>query len=156
MVDSLKRWTYHYPMPAVTATVIVSYYDSSDSLFLVAKRRSDSDAFPNKWCFPGGFLNVGKETIEQTAVRELFEETGLKISEESLQLLCVSSDPRDDPRYHVVNICYRYLLNHMEEFIPKDDVTELKWVKQDEITSGKFELAFNHNKLAGYERCMED
>lgn len=40
-------------------------------------RRATTDGLLGKWVFPGGKAESG-ETAEQTAVREVFEETGIK------------------------------------------------------------------------------
>ena len=47
---------------------------------LIGKRRDNG-----QWCVPGGSLEIG-ETLKQAAVRELFEETGIKANAESATL----------------------------------------------------------------------
>lgn len=43
-----------------------------------------------RWSVPGGFMEQG-ETLQQAAVRELFEETGVKLEPATLQLYGVGS-----------------------------------------------------------------
>jgi len=63
-----------------------------DGKYLICKRGPNEKAFPNKWCVPGGkiemkdFANAPKDThdhwlgtFEKTLVREILEETGLNI-----------------------------------------------------------------------------
>ena len=52
---------------------------------------------------PGGFVEVG-ERVEEALLREMEEETGLKV--EILRLLGVYSDPRRDPRFHAVSVVF--------------------------------------------------
>lgn len=61
---------YENPLPAVAVLV----FNSKDQLLLV--KRSVEPA-KGTWCLPGGFIEVD-ESIEEAAVRELEEETGLK------------------------------------------------------------------------------
>ena len=61
---------YENPLPAVAVLVL----NSKDQLLLV--KRSVEPA-KGTWCLPGGFIEVD-ESIEEAAVRELEEETGLK------------------------------------------------------------------------------
>ena len=61
---------YENPLPAVAVLVL----NSKDQLLLV--KRSVEPA-KGTWCLPGGFIEVD-ESIEEAAVRELEEETGIK------------------------------------------------------------------------------
>ncbi|WP_324254125.1 NUDIX hydrolase [Paenibacillus sp. 1001270B_150601_E10] len=51
---------------------------------MLLQRRSDN----GHWGFPGGYMEMG-ETVEETAKREVFEETGLKLN--SVELFSVYS-----------------------------------------------------------------
>jgi len=90
---------------------------------------------------PGGFVEYG-ETVEEAALREVQEETGLNICLECF--LGVYSNPNRDPRAHIVTICY------MAHFISG----ELK-AASDAQEASKFtlenllnmELAFDHKKI---------
>ncbi len=58
---------------------------------------------PSGWAIPGGFVEYG-ESLEEAAVREAREETGLEI--ELVDLLYVYSDPARDPRQHTVTAVF--------------------------------------------------
>jgi 8-oxo-dGTP diphosphatase len=60
---------YQNPLPAATALVI-----NDGNQLLLGKRAVDPAR--GMWCLPGGFIEMG-ETMEQAALRELHEETGL-------------------------------------------------------------------------------
>lgn len=49
-----------------------------DGCVLLTKRKNETRNFPRAWVLPGGHLEAG-ETLEQGAIRELFEETGIEI-----------------------------------------------------------------------------
>ena len=57
---------------------------NSEGKFLITKRHPDKKA-GNLWEFSGGGTLAG-ETTKQSAVRELEEETGIKIDESELEL----------------------------------------------------------------------
>jgi 8-oxo-dGTP diphosphatase len=65
--------------------------------------RRKNEPYRGKWVLPGGFVRYG-EKVESAAVREVREETGLKVK--LGKLLGVYSDPERDPRGHVVSICF--------------------------------------------------
>lgn len=48
---------------------------------LLQHRDANAPASPNKWSAPGGHMEAG-ETAEQTARREILEETGLQIDQD--------------------------------------------------------------------------
>lgn len=55
---------------------------------LLLQKRSDN----GHWCMPGGHMDLG-EPIAQTAVREVWEETGIRVRVK--RLIGVYSDPRE-------------------------------------------------------------
>ena len=89
---------------------------------------------------PGGFVDIG-ETIEDTVVREMKEETALDISIESL--LGVYSDPKRDERFHTASVVY--VCKAYGNPIAQDDAKEVFVYKLDEIPLDK--LVFDHKKI---------
>lgn len=101
---------------------------------------AEEQAEINKLIKPG-------ETIEQTAIREIFEETGLVVTEDQLELAHVHSNPDTDPRAHVVNVCYFVMLdnNAITEAKAGDDLEEL--LVESVYDVHNHTLAFNHNEI---------
>ena len=120
--------------PASTATVIVK----RNGRILLVKRKHAP--YKGMLALPGGYLNCGQETLERTAQRELREETGLRVRQEDLYLLCVNSSPTRDPRGHVID--HVYLARKVEGYARAgDDAAELEWRDIDKIPK---RLAFDH------------
>lgn len=96
-----------YWKPSVTADIVPvninasQYRDDGAIVNVILIKRSDkSEAYPGCWALPGGFMNKG-ESIEEGAVRELKEETGLIAH--MLLPIGVFSKPDRDPRGQVIS-----------------------------------------------------
>ena len=94
-------YTYKYARPALTADCVVFGLDDEDLKILLIQR--GLEPFKGQWALPGGFVDVG-ETVEEAAVREMREETGLDVQLE--RLVGVYSDPERDPRGHNVSVVF--------------------------------------------------
>ena len=79
-IKDLRKYIGHNPLIGVGATTLV--FNNKNELLL--NLRTDT----NTWGIPGGSMEL-YETIEETAVRELKEETG--ITAETLELVTVLS-----------------------------------------------------------------
>lgn len=122
-----------FKKPSVTADIIV---ERESEILLVKRKRAPFKGF---WALPGGFLNVGRENVKQTAQRELREETGLCVALEDLELIGESSSPDRDPRGHIVSLHYK-AKKYSGEPVARDDAAELRWFSY----SGLPKLAFDH------------
>lgn len=85
--------------PALAVDIVIEMTDRSGRPIVLIERRHE----PSGWALPGGFVDVG-ETLEQAAVREAREETGLEVV--LGPLLGCYSDPARDPRGHTVSVVY--------------------------------------------------
>lgn len=127
-----------YKKPSVAASVAV--YAEKDHAFLIIRRLHEP--FKDFYAFPGGFLDVGKEDLVQTAVRELEEEAGIKVHPEDLQLIDVRSSPSRDPRDHVIDVGYICLIDRMNSIPNETDEARPQWVSWELLDS--LPLAFDH------------
>ncbi len=125
-----------YKNPASTIDVIVV---KEDKVLLVKRKHPP---FKRSWALPGGYLKYGKETLYQTAVRELREETNLIVSESDLELLGVYSDPGRDPRGHVIS--HVYIARKFSGVLKAgDDAQETSFFPINKLPK----LAFDHDKI---------
>ena len=82
---------------AVDIVVLRTGPDSSEPELLLVRRHDDAPAENGRFALPGGFVLQG-EPLRAAAVREVFEETGLRISEHELELVGVVQGNGRDPR----------------------------------------------------------
>jgi 8-oxo-dGTP diphosphatase len=86
-----------------------------------------------KWSIPGGIVELG-ESLEQTVMRETWEETGLSVSDpEPVDVINqVTLDENGKVKYHFVIVDYFVKL---KSGTPKaaSDAAELEWVAFEEV-----------------------
>jgi 8-oxo-dGTP diphosphatase len=87
------------PSPRLAADIIIEFPDGE---IVLVKR--GIEPFKGRWAIPGGGVEIG-ETVEQAAVREAKEETGLDVK--LTGIVGVYSEPGRDPRGHTVSIVYQ-------------------------------------------------
>ncbi|WP_035777124.1 NUDIX domain-containing protein [Butyrivibrio sp. AE3004] len=142
--------------PSLTADIcIIAKGEGGDKVLLI--RRGNHPCL-GKWALPGGFSQAG-ERIEETASRELEEETGIKMDAKKLTLVGVYSKPGRDPRDWTVSCAYLACVKENEiKPIAGDDAADAKWFLVDEadgdfsLKNGELmlklsDLAFDHEDI---------
>ena len=98
------------------------------------------DPYKGCWAFPGGFMNMD-ETTEQCAIRELEEETGMKVTE--LQQIGAYSKVDRDPRGRTITVAYLIVVDAPVAVIGQDDAAKAQWFPIDALPP----LAFDHEDI---------
>lgn len=132
-----QTYTYEYPRPAVTCDCVVFRYEGSTLKTLLIER--GNEPYKGCWAIPGGFLNMD-ENGEQGALRELEEETGLKL-QHAIEFGCFSEVNRD-PRGRTISIAY-YAITEEKDVRGCDDAAKAQWFAINEIPP----LAFDHDLI---------
>lgn len=129
--------------PLLTVDLVIELLDGRDRIVLIERKHE-----PLGWALPGGFVDVG-ETVEQAAVREAQEETGLNVKLK--HLLGVYSDPDRDPRGHTASVVF--VAEAQGEPRGGDDAGDA----QSFDPAKPPELAFDHAKILDrYRRWKAD
>lgn len=132
----------HYPISV--DSVIFGYTCGKLQVALIQRK---NPPFIGMWAIPGGFME-GEETVEQTALRELQEETGIK--DVYLEQFHVFNKPGRDPRGPTVTVALFALINaDLCHLIASEDAAKAKWWPAYDIP----ELAFDHNEI--YLKALE-
>ncbi len=122
-----------YKTPSITVDGVLI----KDGKILLVRR--GHAPYEGMWATPGGFVEYG-ETTENAVLREVKEETGLESTLEAL--VGVYSDPKRDPRKHIISIAY-LLKDPIGEPKGADDAKEAKWWDLDSLPP----LAFDHEMI---------
>lgn len=124
--------------PISVDSVIFSYKQGQLKVALVQRKK---EPFVGMWAIPGGFME-GNETVEETALRELKEETG--IEDVYLEQFHVFNQPGRDPRGPTITIAL-FALIHADNRVlsASDDAAKAKWWPAYHIPS----LAFAHDEI---------
>ena len=128
------EYTYNYPRPAVTADCVVMTKESVPQVLLIER---GTDPYKGCWAFPGGFMNMD-ETTEQCAIRELEEETGLRVSE--INQIGVYSKVDRDPRGRTITVAYLAIIDAPVAVTGQDDAAKAEWWPLSDLPH----LAFDH------------
>lgn len=140
-----------HPRPALTVDIVVFGFDERDRTLDVLLIKRKNDPFKGFFALPGGFVEE-EESLSQAAIRELKEETGLRVS--YLEQLYTFGQPKRDPRGWSVTVAYFGLVRSQNHLVTAgDDAAEACW-RDAHATLGEMPLAFDHSiiLLAAHER----
>jgi 8-oxo-dGTP diphosphatase len=128
--------------PSVTVDVVILTLQEGDLKVLLVKRKRWP--YEGYWAIPGGFIEM-HESLEESARRELEEETGLR--DLYMEQLYTFGDPGRDPRTRVITVAYFALVDRKQLAPnPADDADAVGWFSMYDLPK----LAFDHAKILDY------
>ena len=143
----VKRLYPKQPIIGVGAVII------KDGKILLEKRKNEPGK--GKWSIPGGLVELG-ESVEQTVIREVKEETGLDVEKpEHIDVVDnIIRDENGEVKYHFVIIDYFVKLKG-GTLEAKSDAEELKWVPLNEVEKYDLTKTFREFFKRNYKRLQE-
>lgn len=129
------------PSHVVTVDVIVKCKD--EVLFI----RRAKEPCVGKLALPGGHVEVSDFSLREAAVRELEEETGIKVRKEQLVWKTVLSDKGRDPRYEQsMSVVFSVELNYWPKLALTGDDGVASLEVHNLLDLDTSQLAFDHLK----------
>jgi len=125
----------NYRNPVPTVDIIIELMDRPYRPIVLVERLNP----PLGWSLPGGFVDYG-ESVEQAAVREASEETGLHVK--LTEQFHVYSEPNRDPRQHTISVVFLGMAKG--EPMAGDDAKNLALFELWDIPSN---LCFDHERI---------
>ncbi len=125
----------------VAADAVVFRKDGNRLQLLLIKR--GNEPYKGTWALPGGFVEDDEE-LEAAAIRELEEETGLKLP--ALKQLYAFGKVGRDPRGRCISITHYAIIESNQQVAGGDDAVHAEWVNLEDIS----ELAFDHMEVLEY------
>jgi 8-oxo-dGTP diphosphatase len=126
----------------LTVDIVIFTIERGALKVLLVKR--GIEPFAGRYAIPGGFV-LENESLDQAAMRELREETG--VAEVYLEQLYSFGDPKRDPRGRVITVAYYALISAAHSQLRAgSDAAAAAWFAVDAVP----DLAFDHPKILAY------
>ena len=126
----------------LTVDIVIFTIEQGALKVLLVKR--GIEPFAGQYAIPGGFV-LENESLDQAAMRELREETG--VAEVYLEQLYSFGDPKRDPRGRVITVAYYALISaEHSQLRAGSDAAAAAWFAVDAVP----DLAFDHAKILAY------
>ena len=135
------RFSYEFERPGLTVDGVIFGLDLDEAILKVVLVERDVEPFAGRWALPGGFVRNG-ESLEDAALRELREETGIK--DVFLEQLYTFGKPNRDPRGWVVSVAYYALVApDQHHLLATTDARRAEWFPINKLP----QLAFDHDEI---------
>ncbi len=132
------------PRPHALVTVDLVIFTVRDDILQVLLVQRGAAPFKDRWALPGGFVRED-EPLEQAALRELEEETGVR--DVYLEQLYTFGEPDRDPRGRVITVAYFALIaGDRQTLAAGTDAAAARWFPAGAPPA----LAFDHRQILDY------
>ncbi len=136
---------WHSRNVAVCSCVIRTNPKDDTKIQVLAIKRGSAVSHTGKYCFPCGYLDWA-ESVEDAAVREIYEESGLIVDKKDLDFYDIDSNPEKFLQNVTIHFVHYYVgnLEPSLENASENEAESVGWFDFDEAE--KLEWAFDHKK----------
>ena len=137
---------YRYKNPCCTTDTVVFSYKEEQALkegrlkVLLVKRGNHPSI--GCWALPGGFVNL-RENLEDTARRELQEETG--VSGLPVEQFACYGDYQRDPRARIITSAYLSIVKESDVSVEAGEKILEDGTKEEELITDAIDIAASYN-----------
>jgi len=135
---------------AVTVDIVIFTLRDDDLQVLLVKRKYPP--YQGLWAIPGGYVQAD-ESLEDAAIRELREETGIGVGDLEtgatvpyIEQLYTFGDPGRDPRGRVITVAYFALVPTPLATQAGSDASDAEWKSVHNLPK----MAFDHARIVQY------
>lgn len=143
-----------------SCAVVVIITNKNHDFFLIEKRGKGCPDFVGKLCLPCGYLNWD-ETLVEAAQREVYEETGMFLSQDDLKFFKINDNPKNNRQnvsiYYIAEVEDSYIMDRINEGIintntalrhgEPDEVEQIMWASKQYVRKHADEFCFHHNEI---------
>lgn len=108
-----------------------------DNKILLGKRHDDPEKASSllkgagTWTMPGGKLHFS-ETFEEGAIREVLEETGMRVNKNNLKIISLTNDIVEDAHFVTIGLLCKEFYGEAKVMEP-DEITEWGWFELNKL-----------------------
>lgn len=114
----------------------VSVIVTKDSEILLMQRSLKDDYCPGAWGIPGGYMEEEDLTLEDTAIRETYEELGIKVKPDKVVFNNKNKDT--DSLYLVYVASLENKKDYPDQIKLSEEANDYKWVSKTDIDKLEF------------------
>jgi mutator protein MutT len=133
-MDFTDMTNHSSPMPIVRAII------ENDKGKVLLLRRANTAWGDNAWCLPGGKVDYG-QTVAEALVREVFEETALRLQSAKL-LILQDSLPTETGGMHCLNLYFHCRV--AGELALNEESSTFAWVTASDMSA--YDIVFRNDE----------
>lgn len=137
-----------YDRPSIAVDLLVFTIEQERLKIVLVER--EEHPFKGMLSLPGVFVDM-KETLDEAAIRGIFEETGLK--DICFEQLYTWGDVKRDPRMRIISVSYISVANSEKmKLVAGKRTVSAALYDVDELLVSNRDIAFDHKKIIEYGR----